>query len=159
MDRACYELLLLVPLTVMTVSDYRHREVGLAWLALLAAGCSAAAWLRGGAGYMLHNAAFNLALLLYLFFGVVLYLRLRYRRWCNPFKIHLGWGDIIFFVSVAPFFGLRGFLLLLLASCFAGLVLWLVQRTCASGRHTTVPLVSVGSVVFGTYLIYNNLLS
>lgn len=142
-------LALIVPAVIMAAEDFCRREVGVLWLALFIIGAAGlAVWTQGWQAAAI-NAVMNLSLVLYMAGGVLLYLRIRNKRWINPLRRHFGTGDLLFILGMAPLFGLKEYLLFLLISMVAALLWWL-----ATGRRHTIPLVGVMGIVLSIFLIY-----
>ncbi len=144
-------LLLAVPVLAMILGDFRHREVGLGWMAAFMAGAVAVAVWRLGVRVAALNMAGNILLLLWMAGGVMLYLRVTRGRWINPLKDYIGEGDLLFILGLTPLMGLKAFLVLLLAGLVVSLLWWAAVRIF-SKRNATVPLVGTMGAVFCVWL-------
>ena len=140
---------MLIPTTVMIVSDFRNRGIAVWSLFLFAVLSIGSALYAYGWEAVIYNMAYNIFLLFYLGIGIAIYLWFRNRRFTNPFEHYLGLGDLLFVLALTPLFGLTEFLIFLLASMIGGLVWWLV-----SGRYGTIPLVSIMGIALGIYMIF-----
>lgn len=156
MDARFCDLILFVPVIVMIISDLRRREVNFLWLAVFAAGVLTISLSRNGLEQTLQNVTFNSLLLLYMTLSIVIYLRIKHKRWLNPFREHLGWGDMVFFVSLTPFLGLREYLALLIISCVAGFLFGILLKYRSPEKPVTVPMVSVVGVILCVYILYKD---
>ncbi len=132
-------LLLILPIAVLAVSDFRKREVSVLWLAVFGS-------LSAGVAVMLHgitgaavNMAANLLLLLYLAGGILLYIKLR--RGNRKWREYMGMGDVVFLATATPLFGLRDYLLFLICASTFSLVWWVVSRA------RTIPFVATAGIV------------
>ena len=92
-------------------------------------------------------------LLIWVFGGACIYLKLRYRRPSSLLRQYVGSGDLIFALLLTPLAPL-----LLLGGCLAGLFYWLVVRVVVQ-RETTIPLVTFLSLPLTAYLSYRFYLS
>lgn len=158
MDIGYCDLVLLLPLVVLIISDLKHREINLLWLAVFAAGSIVLSLKSFSLDGMLRNVAFNTILLLYLNLCMVIYLRLRYKRWLNPYEEYIGWGDVGFFVSISPLFGLREYIILLIISCSSGFIVGLFLKYKHHKKAVTIPMVSVMGLVLCGYIFYKDFL-
>lgn len=156
MDGRYFDLILLIPLVVLTISDIRHREVSVLWLAVFMAATVTVSLYVNGLGQSLQNTVFNLLILLYMTLGIAIYLRVRYKKWISPFNEHIGWGDIVFFGAVSPLFDTQGYIILLVVSSMAGFLAGVIIKHMMSDKAVTIPMISVVGIVLSTYLIYKD---
>jgi len=140
--------LTLIPAVIMVISDFRHREIAIWSLFLFAIFSFGSALYSFGWATVIANVAYNVLLMLYFGVGIMVYLWIRNRQFTNPLKHYLGLGDLLFVLAFTPLFGLKEFLVFMLASMISGLVWWWLF-----GRQKTVPLVSIMGIVLGIYLI------
>lgn len=140
--------MLTIPVAVMILSDFRSRKIALWSLLLFFALCLPISIHLYGGDAVVNHIVLNILLLAYLGAGILLYLWIRHRRFTNPFRRHLGSGDLLFVLALVPLFDLKEFLIFLLASMIGGLIWWLI-----SGRKRSVPLVGILGIAFGIYLI------
>lgn len=151
-------LLPVVPALSLAVSDFRHRSIPAYGLAAFASCVLSTAVLMLPARTILYNMLTNVLLLGWMFGGVCIYLKLRYRRPSSLLRQYVGSGDLIFALLLTPLAPLPQYLLLLLGGCLAGLFYWLVVRVVVQ-RETTIPLVTFLSLPLTAYLSYRFYLS
>ncbi len=156
----------LVLIVVLTIGDFRHRYVDLWALVLFGVVAASLSVLEYGWRQALGNTLINIALLVYLCAGIVLWLRLRNGRWINPLRGHVGSGDLVFMLCLTPLYDLRGYLLMVLLASAAALVWWILVRWIfirynpvrwamirIGKRQVTIPLVAMLGIVAGAELI------
>lgn len=107
---------------------------------------------------VLYNVLTNALLLGWLFGGVWVYLRLRYRRQANLFRQYIGSGDVWFALLLTPLFALPAYIVLLLSGFASGLFYWTVVRIVFR-KETTIPLVTFLSLSLTVCLSYRFYLS
>ncbi len=132
--------LLLVPVAVMAVDDFRRREVGVVWLVVFALAASAVGVMAHGVAGAAINVAGNMMVLLYLAGGILLYIRLRRGRW--RWKESAGGGDVVFLAGATPLLELREYVVFLIGAGIVSLLWWAVVRA------ETIPFVATGGIVF-----------
>ncbi len=138
-----------VPLAAMVISDFRKRNIGIAWLVLFYAITAASAVLAHGWRTALLNTAGNIVFLALLFGFLYIYIRVRKNRFAS-FGKAIGLGDILFLPALAPVFGVRQFSLFLTASFIVTLVAWSILRLLGRAP-STIPLVSTVGICFIIY--------
>lgn len=138
-----------IPLSAMVISDFRRRNIGIAWLLAFYVITVVSSALMHGWRTALLNAAGNIAVLALLFGFLYIYIRARKNRF-SSFREAIGSGDILFLPALAPVFGIRQFAIFLTASFIITLaawgILWLRGRAPA-----TIPLVSMVGICFVLY--------
>lgn len=139
---------MMIPTAIMALSDFRSRKITLWSLLLFFALCLPISIYLYGGSAVVGRIVLNILLLAYLGTGILLYLWIRYRRFTNPLRRHLGSGDLLFVLALTPLFAPKEFLVFLLASMVGGLAWWMVN-----GREDSIPLVGILGIAFGIYLV------
>lgn len=86
----------------------------------------------------------NIAFVVMVILGLILYISIKENRLVNIFKAHFGIGDLVFFIAVTPLFSNRNFILFFITGIvFSGALHWMVQRQ-RSGE--TIPLAGYLSI-------------
>ena len=122
-------LLPVVPATVLAVSDLRRRTVPVSWLTAFGLCVLLPSVFLSSVGTILYNMLTNMLLLIWVFGGACIYLKLRYRRPSSLFRQYVGSGDLIFALLLTPLAPLPQYLLLLLGGMLGRTVL-LARRAC-----------------------------
>lgn len=147
-----YQLLLLIPVAVMIISDFKIRMVNIIWLSALGVMGIVVAIYTAGVREALWNSALNLLLLTYLSIAIILYLRLKNRKWVNPLNRHIGTGDLIFLLMLTPLFNIYEYLLFILCTLIGSLV-WFALYFLLLRKSHTIPLVGTAGVTFILFII------
>lgn len=154
-------LILLIPAVALTVGDFRERRVHLLWLLALAAASFATAGIRSGFHVMVSDAIFNLLFLCFMGAGIGSWLCIRYR---GSFKVRLlsvkrlfGAGDVVFLIALTPMFGLKEYIVFLLAACIISLVWWAAVRAIRH-RSVAIPFIGTSGIVLCITVIIRVLL-
>ncbi|MDR1198596.1 MAG: hypothetical protein LBK94_06240 [Prevotellaceae bacterium] len=149
-------LLLLIPVLPMIISDFYRRRVALAWLVILAACAVPAAIILFGLNIFIINLVFNIAILIYMFLGVLLYVYIKSRK-ISSVRHYTGMGDALFFIALTPVFESANFIYFLIASCLAALAWWSAIYVITRKKRT-VPLVGISGCLLSVYVITKTLI-
>lgn len=152
-------LLPVVPALSLAVSDFRHRNIPVCGLAVFASCVLSTAMLFFPVRTVLYNMLTNALLLGWMFGGVWLYLKMRYRRRFGSLGRYIGSGDVCFLLLLTPLFALPSYVVLLLSGFASGLLYWIAVRIIAR-RETTIPLVTflnLPLIVCLSYRFYTSL--
>lgn len=146
------KLVILIPLVMMIISDYRSRTVVLWQLLLFGMVVIIISLVENGLRVTGMNLAVNIFLCLLTGLGVYLYFLLKYKS-VNSI---IGKGDILFILFLTPFFTPRLFLVFMLVSFVATLLMWGIH-TLIGRNNANIPLISgIGSCLC-VLLIYQQL--
>jgi hypothetical protein len=135
------------------ITDFYHRKIILLWLVLFGACNIVAAIVLYGLKTFGLNVLFNIAVLIYMFLGVTLYVYIKTRK-ISLLKHYTGAGDVLFFIALIPIFEFYYFIYFLIASCLAGLFWWIIVYVF-SNKKRTVPFVGVSGCILLLYIIIN----
>ncbi|MDR1348516.1 MAG: hypothetical protein LBJ63_08860 [Prevotellaceae bacterium] len=151
MDASRYILLLLlIPLLPMIISDFYRRKVALIWLIMLAACAVLVAVTLFGVNIFMINLVFNIAILIYMFLGVLLYVYIKNKK-ISSVKHYTGMGDALFFIALTPVFESDNFIYFLIASCLVSLAWWSITYVIIHKKRT-VPLVGISGCLLSVYV-------
>lgn len=134
---------LYINLIVMIISDWRKRLINAYMLAFFTFLVTCSVYNYEGIYTLIVRLELNIFFLMFMFTGVGLYIKITKRK----FEDCIGWGDILFIISLAPLFELRQFLIFLIIT-FASTCLLSIALSKFL-QFTTIPLVSY----MGTSLI------
>ncbi|ULB34286.1 hypothetical protein [Proteiniphilum propionicum] len=146
------QLLILVPLALMILSDYRSRTVVLWQLLLFGAIVLITSLMEKGLHATSMDIATNIFLSMLIGSCVYIYFLLKYRSGQSI----MGKGDILFILFLTPLFTPRLFLVFMLVSFAATLSMWGIH-TLVRKRNTNIPLISGVGVCLCVLLIYQQL--
>lgn len=147
-------LLSIVPVLPMIAEDFRKREVRLVWLILLAVCSSVAAFYTEGFSATLRNIVSNLLMLAFMGVWVTVWLWLKNRgTGVGIFPLrYLGAGDIVFLAALTPLFGLREYLIFLIAAAVGSLAWWLTVRIVRR-RSVSIPFIGTSGIFLCAFLL------
>jgi hypothetical protein len=80
----------------------------------------------------------NILFVLINLLGIILYYSLKEQKLTNPINTHLGLGDIIFFLSLTPFFEFKNFIKFFIGGLIFALIVFFIIKLFIQIR--TVPL-------------------
>lgn len=140
----------------MIISDFCCRKVALIWLIILAVCAVTVAIVLYGLNICATNFILNLAILIYMFLCVLMYVYIKNRK-ISSIKHYAGIGDLLFFIALTPMFEFRNFIYFLIGSCLAALAWWIVIYIIWHKKRT-VPLVGISGCLLSLYIIINVLI-
>jgi hypothetical protein len=150
---------LLIKITSIIISiiifteDMRSRSVHWFWfpmlaIVLIALRCDEAQ----AASEIMATTAFNIAFLIIQMLLVTLYFSIKQQKLINITEGLLGWGDILFVLSIAFYFSFLNFIVFYVISLVVVLISWLTYiRLVKNEQH--IPLAGLQSVLFTLLLI------
>lgn len=140
-------LLLLIPAAPLAWSDFRRREVAVAWLVVLGAAAIAVGWMTEGLRTILTHSAANMIILLLLGGSMAIWQVVRRRPLRAFFVRSFGAGDAVMMAAVAPLFEPVAYVHFLLASSLAALIWWTLKRPA------TIPLAGFMALTLCVYTL------
>ncbi len=146
-------LLMLAPLSVLIVSDFRRREVSVMWLLILAIGTVCIPMIQDGGSEVLERSCLNLLLILYMSTGIVLWGWVKARKFVNPINVYIGLGDFLFFLTLVPLFPVRQYAWLLVACMGFSLVWWGVAAILKNKSPKNVPFIGTSGIVLACVIL------
>jgi cytochrome bd-type quinol oxidase subunit 2 len=88
---------------------------------------------------------------------LTLYMSLKNKRFLNPFQNYFGLGDLLFYISIAPLFNLKNYVLFFILSMIFAICLQFTLRK--KMKHNTVPLAGFSALFLFIILAMDGLLS
>ena len=149
-----WSLVILFPVGVLAFSDFRYRTISVTWLAVFGVMSLGSVIWTDGWMTMLTRVGGNLSLLVLLGICVGLWLRVWGRKQGLMVRDYIGAGDLVFAVLLTPLFGLREYLIFLLAGA-VGSILWWGVSVWIKCRWTTIPLVGTLGISYMFYTLYH----
>lgn len=126
-----------ITLLPMILSDIWTRKINVLWLLLFGL---IQLYFNG-----ISNVSYNLCIVLFLLFGMYLYLIFKY-GYKSKLTDYFGIGDILFLFSLTAAFPIREYIYFLIIGFIFSIVCWLL-----STNNKTIPLVST---LGATYIIW-----
>lgn len=97
-------------------------------------------------------ALLNLGFLVLQLLIITCWFSLKEKRWLNISSNLLGWGDILFLVSVSFYLSFVNFLFFHIVSLIAALTGWLIWQLFANKKSKHVPLAGMQALAFAVFL-------
>jgi hypothetical protein len=94
----------------------------------------------------------NIGFLLLQLLLVSVYFSLKNRRWTNITSSLLGWGDVLFLVSIAFYLSALHFFCFYTFSLLAVLLVWLIWQSLAIKKNKKIPLAGLQALFFSLLL-------
>ena len=135
--------ILLIPLSILTISDIRSRTVSSWWLLTFGILNLIFLGLLDGWKCVVIRIVGNLLLLLLIGSFIWVYSKVRHKRLPEL----LGLGDVLFLVVLLPAFGWAEYVKYIVASSLVGIFLWPLFRIVQPLKRG-IPMVSVLSLVY-----------
>jgi hypothetical protein len=94
----------------------------------------------------------NLGFLFLQFLLVSLYFSVKNKKWVIITTSLLGWGDILFLVSIAFYLSVLNFLFFYIVSLIAVLTIWLLWQFVSKEKNKQIPLAGLQALIFTVFL-------
>ncbi len=94
----------------------------------------------------------NISFLLLQFLLVSLYFSIKNRRWVIITANLLGWGDILFLISIAFYLSVLNFLFFYVVSLSLVLMIWLLWQLVSKEKNKQIPLAGLQALIFTVFL-------
>jgi hypothetical protein len=101
---------------------------------------------------LLPSVLLNLGFLVLQLLLITCWFSLKEKRWINVSANLLGWGDILFLVSISFYLSFVNFLFFHIASLFAALTGWLTWQLFANEKSKHVPLAGMQALALAVFL-------
>ena len=106
------------------LEDLKWRMVHLWWYLILSVGLLGISFVSKGVPSTLLDLLWNFLFVASLLLLLSIYLSVKNRRFILPFDNYLGWGDVLFFVTLTGYFDLPTYIIFMILSLLAALALW-----------------------------------
>jgi hypothetical protein len=94
----------------------------------------------------------NIGFLVIQFLVVSAYFSIKNAHWINITTGLLGWGDILFLLSIAFYMSVLNFLFFYVASLVGVLLSWLAWQARSAGKDKHIPLAGLQALLLGLFL-------
>ena len=147
-------MLTLMLLLVLFVQDIKDRSVSWILFPILFLLLALSRWLNGiGYQEFFYQSFSNLAFLIFQLVAVNIYFSIKQRSRVNITNGMLGWGDILFLVTIAFYFPLYLFILFYLCSLFVVIVSWSLWKKFTESRTEQIPLAGLQAIFLTVMII------
>ena len=103
-------------------------------------------------GDLWPSVLLNLGFLVLQLLIITCWFSLKEKRWVNISMDLLGWGDILFLVSISFYLSFVNFLFFHIVSLLLALTGWLIWQLFANQKSKHIPLAGMQAVVFAVFL-------
>lgn len=100
----------------------------------------------------LYNMLFFIVTLIIL----VLYMSLKNKKFINPFQNYFGFGDVLFYLSIAPLFLLYNYIIFFIISLLFSILLQFIFHR--NKKSSTIPLAGYSSLLL-IFILINDLIT
>ncbi|MDB5134663.1 MAG: hypothetical protein JWP37_1266 [Mucilaginibacter sp.] len=97
-------------------------------------------------------ALINLGFVIVQLFILTIYFSIKNKKWINVTSQLLGWGDILFLLSIAVYLSVLNFLFFYITSLVGILALWLTWQVVSAKKNKYIPLAGLQSLIFIVFL-------
>lgn len=99
----------------------------------------------------LYMVLYNSLLFLFIFFSLVCYMSIRNGKFINPFKNYFGLGDLLFFLSIAPFLTLVNYLFYFISAMVFTVASYYSLKKFFADNH--IPLAGFSALLLVGFII------
>jgi hypothetical protein len=139
-------------LIIIACQDFKSRSVSLLFLVLFGISSLVHGVLINGFSVFPGFVGINLLILVFILTFVSLYFILKYRRLVFIFDTHIGWGDIVFFVTLSLLFSPVNFLSFFVFSLILSLLVAIVMRLSKNSKN--IPLAGLLATLLVPVLLF-----
>ncbi|MBN2788275.1 MAG: hypothetical protein JXQ69_08140 [Paludibacteraceae bacterium] len=149
-------LLVIIPALIIFYQDFQQREISwwtipLLFISLLPESIANNEW-----SALFENTLVNISILLFELFFTSVYFSLKNKQLTNIFKKYLGIGDVLFLMSICPFFHPIVFVFYLTGSLIIILLVSLIYGLIKKKWNFTIPLAGIFSILLLITITYNH---
>lgn len=144
------KILILAMLIAVFIQDIKSRSVYWVSFPLLAVALSVLNFREHGKAGIVPTVFINLLLLAGQLLLISIYFSLKKGRWINITGNLLGWGDILFLISIAFYLSVLNFLFFYVSSLIIVLSVWLIWQLVEKNKK--IPLAGLQALFFAVFL-------
>jgi hypothetical protein len=135
-----------VLLLLITVQDFRFRAISWIWIPLLFISVLAKALFVSDSLVVLDSIMQNILFIVLQMGVLILYFSIRKKKFESVINSYIGWGDILFFVAIAPALCFGNFLLFIVFSILFILISYSILSIFKINTDKQIPLAGIQSV-------------
>jgi len=143
------KILILIVLIFVFVQDIISRSVYWFLFPVLIALFIAIHHLSGG---YCHQVLINIGFLIFQFLILSVYFSLKNKHWINITDNYLGWGDLLFLISIGFYLSVLNYLFFYLFSLITVLLAWLIWEGLSKKKDKQIPLAGLQALLFILFL-------
>lgn len=147
------KVVIILLLVWVFLQDLKHRAVYWFSYPLLAIVFLSLNLLAGlSSKELLQSTTINFAFLLVQWLIVSAYFCIKYKAWVIITSNLLGWGDVLFLLTLCFYFSILNFILFYVLSLVIVLIIWLGGQKMFLIKSKQIPLAGLQSLIFALYL-------
>jgi len=143
------KVFVILSLVAIAIEDIRYRSVHVYLFAFLLAGVWYIAFDNNSSSLVYERIITNVLFCILLFGLLNLYYCLKEQRWHWIFDRYLGWGDVVFLLSITAIWDIYTFIFYVILSLVLSLLIYLLL---ISNRSKYIPLAGLQAVVLALVL-------
>lgn len=145
-------LLIIGVLLLIFLQDIRSHSVYWFLFPLLAASLLILKLQSQFIGDAWQSILFNISFLALQLFILTVYFSVNNKKWVNVTRKLLGWGDILFLLSIAFYLSVLNYLFFYVASLLLILSFWLIRNLITQNKYNYIPLAGLQALIFAILL-------
>lgn len=148
------KIIILVTLSLIFIQDIRSRSVYWICFPVLAITFILLHFLQQlSFAETLQYVLVNISFLALQFLILSIYFSIKNKGWFNVITAGLlGWGDLLFLLSIAFYLSALNFLFFYIFSLVAVLIIWVVWLTISKTKNKQIPLAGLQALIFIVFL-------
>lgn len=147
------EILILVAMLIVFVQDLRSRSVYWLLFPTLVVLFIGIDIIRGRPfSEIWPPVTVNLVFVILQLLVITTWFSLKEKRWVNVPAQLLGWGDILFQISIACYLSFVNFLVFHIVSLMIALIIWLIWQLLDKKKSKYIPLAGLQAMCFGLFM-------
>lgn len=143
-------ILLFIVLGFIIYQDHQYRSIHMSLPIILFITCCVINKDNEWIVKLISNSIFSLISVL----GVVFYYSIKNKKFSNPINKSIGIGDVLFFISVSPFFSLHSYIVFFISGMFFSIILYFITLR-NSKLNNTIPLAGFLSIHLLLFITLN----
>lgn len=147
--------LLILTLCLLILEDFNLREISWPLIVLIFVLLGIKNWNTEDLTPLLSNILFNFLFIIIQVISILLYVRISKGWKVKVIDHYLGWGDILLLIALAPAFVPFHFILFVLITLLATLVLYSSFRLLNIKHKKEIPLAGIFSAFFILHLLFH----
>ncbi len=140
-------------LSIITYQDFKQRAIRWELLPLLLLCVLTQGYIQIGGSRLLYFGGLNLLFFVAQMILLTLYLSIKFKRWINITKKHLGLGDILFFIPMSFMFTPLNLIIFFIVALLITIIGTLAIQVLFKPTYKTIPLAGILSLYLIIILI------
>lgn len=141
-----FYIAILLVLIVITIQDFRFRAISWITIPLLFGFIVSRSLLIADSKNVLTSTFQNWAFLIFQMLFLIVYFSIRNKKFEPVIQSFIGWGDILFFIAIAPALCFGNFLLFIVLSILFILLFYVITQALRFKSNPQIPLAGIQSL-------------